>query len=71
MNQTESVLPLLNHLGIQAYIQPDAIYGTLIMLDTQAYDEHRRQIDAWFTFVRQIGRHSYFQVRYRGTGDTR
>lgn len=69
-NEAHSLLPFLERLGIEAYILPDVIYGNLIMIETESYTRCQRQVDAWFTFVRQIGRHSYFRVRLRGTGDT-
>ena len=70
MSETEDVLTFLDHLGVDAYILPDSLYGNLIMIETNEYELHRRQIDAWFTITRQIGDHSYFRVRLRGTGDT-
>lgn len=70
MSGTEDVLTFLDHLGVDAYILPDSFYGILIMIETNHYELHRRQIDAWFTCVRQIGDHSYFHIRLRGTGDT-
>lgn len=70
MSDTADVIAFLEHLGVDAYVLSDSVYGNLIMIETKEYELHRRQIDAWFTFIREIGAHSYFRVRLRGTGDT-
>lgn len=70
MPYDDAIIPFLQQLGVEAYLLPDTHFGILITIKTQDYESHRRQIDAWFTLVRQIGNHSYFQVRMRGTGST-
>lgn len=69
MNEVQNMIPLLERIGIEAYVMPDAIYGKLVMINSETYERYQRQVDAWFTFVRQIGKNSYFRVRLRGRGD--
>jgi hypothetical protein len=38
------------------------------MLRTRDYELHRREIDHWFTFIRAIGKHSYFSLRPPSAG---
>jgi hypothetical protein len=70
MTPTDASIPFLQHFGIEASLVPDRVYGTLLTIKTQDYESRRQQIDSWFSLVRQIGEHSYFQVRMRGTGAT-
>ncbi len=70
MSEREDILHFLRLIGIEAQILHDDISGKLVSVETAAYEEHHRQIDAWFTVVRQIGKHSYFTIRLRGTGQT-
>ncbi len=70
MDDYRAALDFLKLLGLNAEVLEDGIVGKLIMIDNASYEMKRRQIDAWFTCVRQIGNHSYFTVRLRGTGNT-
>jgi hypothetical protein len=70
VNESEEEIKYLETLGVQAYILPDIIFGTLIVIATKDYALHHRKIDARFKVVRQIGKHSYFQVRLHCSGNT-
>lgn len=70
MSEQEDVVSFLDHLGLEADVLHDDVSGKLFSIRTAAYEANRRQVDAWFTFVRQIGEHSFFKVRMRGTGKT-
>lgn len=63
MDENEGGIKFLESLGIQAYILPDIIFGNLVVIATKDYVLNRRQIDAWFKFVRQTGKRSHFQAR--------
>ena len=68
MTESQSACEFLETLGVKSDILLDVLVGDLIVIRTQDYERRRRQIDAWFTFVRQIGDHSYFKIRMRGSG---
>jgi hypothetical protein len=67
---TVYIRELLSHMGIPADVQVDNNNQTVVVIETQAFQQRRAWIETWFTLIDQRDQYSYFRERLRGTGQT-
>ena len=69
-NEIDYIREFLSNVGVAADVEIGHNNEKIIVIETEAFNQRRAWIEAWFTLIDQNSSHSYFRERLRGSGDT-